>query len=91
LKGRENIITSDHQRAFRDDYSTGSRALALGLIDDVKDMSQVLQAVSQVEHLLDYSPRPSIRDSLKNFWRVETLMADVFRCFSECHQPYVLM
>jgi len=91
LKGRKDIITSDHKLAFSGDYWTGSRALALGLIDDVKDMSQVMQDVLQVEHLLDYSPRPSIMDSLKNSMRVETLMDDVFQYFSENHPRYVAM
>lgn len=68
---RGDRLKGDEKELFSGDFWIGSRALQLGIVDGLGNISDVLPKVFNVQHYVDYSEEPSIIQSLFKGMRSE--------------------
>lgn len=62
--GRKGKLTGDPKELFSGDFWTGTQAVKLGLVDGVANVWEVAQKNFGTTHYRDYSPHPSVWESL---------------------------
>jgi protease-4 len=65
LESRRSRLKGDRKTLFNGDFWTGEKALALGLVDGIGDLSSVLKTALHVEYTRDYTPVPNLFERLQ--------------------------
>lgn len=82
LEGRGDRVNGDKTIVFSGDYWTGDKAIEMGLVDKLGDLSQVLRKVFDVKMVADYSPKPTFYDNMKRAFSAEVVMENLVNFLS---------
>jgi len=78
LANRNERIVVDHRIAFSGDYWSGATAKEMGLVDDIADLSEVINYVYKASSVLDYTPKPGMFQNLKSTFSIQSLVHGLF-------------
>lgn len=72
LDERSGRLKVEVEQLFSGDYWTGDTAFEMGLVDNLGDLSTVLEDVFEIDKVKDYTPIQSVYDNIKQSFSAHT-------------------
>lgn len=90
VDSRNGRLKADKTLAFSGDHWTGEKAVEMGLVDGLCDLSSVLRDKFGVDVVADYTPRATFYDKMKNTFSTGSSLWDLFSSVAIGDTPQIL-